>query len=81
LYNGLFLAVPFFEINDRDLTGLLNTKVHSNRLSTEELIKYIAACEGKGPVTINIEIYQDGTIGEESLAEMEKIKQQLKKDK
>ena len=57
----------------------LNSKVHPNRLSPEELINYISACEGKGPVTINIEIYQDGTIGEESMATMEKIKQQLKK--
>ena len=57
----------------------LNSKVDPNRLSAEEVIKYISACEGKGPVTINIEIYQDGTIGEESLAEMEKIKQELNK--
>jgi len=57
----------------------LNSKVDPNRLSAEEAIKYISACEGKGPVTINIEIYQDGTIGEESLAEMEKIKQELNK--
>jgi len=57
----------------------LNTKVHPNRLSPEEMIKYISSCEGKGPVTINIEIYQDGTIGEESLGNMKKLKQQLKK--
>jgi len=57
----------------------LNSKVHPNRLSSEELIKYISSCEGKGPVTINIEIYQDGSLGEESMATMEKIKQQLKK--
>ena len=57
----------------------LNSKVHPNKLSAEEMINYISACEGKGPVTINIEIYQDGSIGEESLAAMEKIKEQLKK--
>lgn len=57
----------------------LNTKVHPNRLSAAEMANYISACEGKGPVTINIEIYQDGTIGEESLGTMEKLKQLLKK--
>ena len=57
----------------------LNSKVHPNRLSATEIINFIAASEGKGPVTINIEIYQDGTIGEESLDTMEKIRQQLKK--
>jgi len=57
----------------------LNSKVHPVRLPVNDLINYISSCNGKGPVTINIEIYQDGTIGEEALAAMEKIKKQLKK--
>ena len=57
----------------------LNTKVHPVRLKADDLINYISACSGKGPVTINIEIYQDGTIGEEALTVMEKIKQAIKK--
>ena len=57
----------------------LNTKIKSPRLQTDSLINYIAACQGKGPVTINIEIYQDGSIDEAALAEMEKIKQRFKK--
>ena len=57
----------------------LNSKVHPVRLSTSDLINYISSCHGKGPVTINIEIYQDGTISEEALTVMEKIRQQLKK--
>ena len=57
----------------------LNSKLDPNRLSTNDLINYISSCGGKGPVSINIEIYQDGTISEEALTAMEKIKQQLKK--
>ncbi len=59
----------------------INSKLDSDRLATNDLVNYISSCEGKGPVTINIEIYQDGSIGEESLAVMENIKQQLKKSK
>ncbi|HTF27844.1 MAG TPA: hypothetical protein VK625_03315, partial [Flavitalea sp.] len=52
----------------------VNEKIPSPRLKAEQLTEYISSCKGKGPVTINLGIYQDGTIGEEALAEMEKIK-------
>ena len=58
----------------------LNQEVHPVRLKADTLINYIRACSGRGPVTINIEIYQDGTIGDEALAEMEKLKHALKKN-
>lgn len=57
----------------------LNTKIRSPRLKTENIIDYINGCQGKGPVTINIEIYQDGSISDEALAVMEKIKQRFNK--
>lgn len=51
-----------------------DTKIPPPRLKAEQLINYISSCSGKGPVTINIGIYQDGSIGEEAMAEMQKIK-------
>lgn len=57
----------------------LNTKIQAPRLKANDILRYIKGCEGKGPVTINIEIYQDGTIDEESLSVMEQLKERFKK--
>jgi hypothetical protein len=51
-----------------------NTPIAPPRLTAAQLIPYIASCSSKGPVTINLGIYQDGTIGEMAMAEMEKIR-------
>ena len=51
----------------------LNTRIPSPRLETDKLINYISSCTGKGPVTINLGIYQDGTISDEALAAMEEV--------
>lgn len=52
----------------------IDTKIPSPRLHADQLINYISSCSGKGPVTINVGIYQDGTIGEEALIELKRIK-------
>jgi hypothetical protein len=56
----------------------LNTKIPPPRLEANDIIKYIIGSEGKGPVTINIEIYQDGSIDEKSLSFMKQIKSRIK---
>ena len=56
----------------------LNTKIPSPHLKADELINFISRSKGKGPVTINIQIYQEGKISDEALHVMEKVKKQLK---
>lgn len=51
-----------------------DTKIPAPRLKAEQLINYISSCSGKGPVTINVGIYQDGSIGEAAFEELKKIK-------
>jgi len=47
-------------------------------LNEELLIKFIKACKDKGPVTINLCIYQDGTIGEKALSLMRQVKRRVR---
>jgi alpha-L-fucosidase len=56
-----------------------NTKIISPTVKVDNLINYISSSIGKGPITLNIIIYEDGTVSEESLAVMEKLKQKFKK--
>ena len=57
----------------------LNTKIYNPSINADELTSFISKNIGKGPVTINIQIYQDGRISEEALKVMETVKQNLKK--
>ncbi|HEX5153569.1 MAG TPA: alpha-L-fucosidase [Parafilimonas sp.] len=52
----------------------LNTKIPSPHLNANDLIDFISKSKGKGPVTINIQIYQEGKISDEALAVMEQVK-------
>ncbi|MEX2592938.1 MAG: alpha-L-fucosidase [Anditalea sp.] len=54
-----------------------DTQIPSPRLDARELIDFLSSSDGKGPLTINLGIYQDGTIGEEAMAFMELIKKSL----
>ena len=50
------------------------------RFSAEELSKYIKECmQQGGAVTINIGIYQDGTIGKKALQVMQGVKTRIRK--
>jgi hypothetical protein len=75
--NGPGKGLPFHSLivleNDW-VHAKLNTKIPSPRLKAEQVSEYISSCKGKGPVTINLGIYQDGTIGEEAMEEMQKIR-------
>ncbi len=51
-----------------------DTKIPAPHLKAPELINFISRSEGKGPVTVNIQIYQDGRISDEALAVMEQVK-------
>ena len=57
----------------------LNTNIKAPSLKAEQLIAFINKQRGKGPVTVNIQIYQDGRISDEALAIMESVNQQVPK--
>jgi hypothetical protein len=44
-----------------------NTPIQAPVLGTPALLSFMDACAGKGPVTLNVLIYQDGTISESSM--------------
>ena len=55
-----------------------DSEVEDPHFSGEELGGYIRNCMAKkGIVTANLGIYQDGSIGEKTLAEMKKLKAKL----
>jgi hypothetical protein len=56
----------------------LNTKIPPPHLKANELIDFISRSKDKGPVTINIQIYQDGRISDEALQVMEGVKKAFK---
>lgn len=47
-------------------------------LNKGSLIEFIKACKDKGPVTINLCIYQDGTIGEKALSVMREVRRHVR---
>lgn len=50
------------------------------RFSSEELSGYIMDCmKNNGAVTVNLGIYQDGTVGEKALQVMREVKNQIRK--
>jgi hypothetical protein len=56
----------------------INTKIPAPHLNANDLLNFISGSKGKGPVTINIQIYQDGRISDEALNVMEQVKKRLK---
>lgn len=56
----------------------LNKKIPLPHLKAAELIKFISQSKGKGPVTVNMQIYQDGRVGTEALAMMEEVRKAVK---
>ena len=52
------------------------------RFTPDKLSGYIKDCmKNKGAVTVNLGIYQDGTVGEKALQVMREVKNQIRKDK
>ncbi len=54
-----------------------NTAIALPKINTKDLINYVAGCIGKGPVTINVLIYQDGTISEKAMEALHSLNQQI----
>ena len=54
-----------------------NTAIVAPKINTDDLIDYVTACQGKGPVTINVLIYQDGTISDKAMETLRSLKQQM----
>ena len=58
-----------------------NTEIASPSYTLEELINYISSCKGIGPITLNMGIYQDGTVGEKALNVMKEVRNQIRSEK
>lgn len=56
----------------------LNTNITAPGITASDLAKFINEQRGKGPVTVNIQIYQDGRISDEALKVMQTVKQLVK---
>jgi hypothetical protein len=54
-----------------------DSKIPPPHLTAEELADFITASGGKAPVTINMQIYQDGRVGDEALSVMEQLRQRV----
>ena len=60
--------------------GRPDSEMEPPTISAEELIKYVKACMANGGVvSINMGIYQDGTVGEKSLKVMQALREAIKK--
>ncbi|MFC1738872.1 hypothetical protein ACFL1G_07490 [Planctomycetota bacterium] len=60
--------------------GRPDTEMEPPTISAEELIKYVKACMANGGVvSINMGIYQDGKVGEESLKVMRALRKAIRK--
>jgi len=56
-----------------------NTPMELPRFTDEELISYVKACiANQGVVTMNLGIYQDGTIGEATLEQMKALRKAIR---
>ena len=52
------------------------------RFTTDKLAGYIRECmKNNGAVTVNLGIYQDGTVGEKALQVMREVKNQIRNGK
>jgi len=56
----------------------LNTRIKEPSLKADDLVSFIKNQQGKAPVTINIQIYQDGSISDGALNIMETVREKLK---
>jgi hypothetical protein len=57
-----------------------NAEMERPRFSEEQLIRYVKACmANQGVVTINLGIYQEGTIGKESLKIMQALRKAVRR--
>ena len=55
-------------------------KIQDPKFTSEELSSYIKACmENGGAITVNLGIYQDGTVGEKALEVMRGVKSEIRK--
>ena len=60
--------------------GARKTGIKDPKFTSEELAAYIKACmQNGGAVTINLSIYQDGTVGEKALEVMKGVKAEIRK--
>lgn len=57
-----------------------DTEIAPPSFTLDRLINYIASCEDIGPVTLNMSVYQDGTVGEEALTLMKEVKAHFDKN-
>ena len=56
-----------------------NAEMREPRFTSEELAGYIKDCmKNKGAVTVNLGIYQDGTVGEKALQVMREVRNQIR---
>jgi hypothetical protein len=54
-------------------------RIQDPKFTSEELSSYIKACmENGGAVTVNMGIYQDGTVGEKALQVMRGVKERIR---
>ena len=59
--------------------GARKSGIIDPKFTSEELSSYIKACmENGGAVTINMSIYQDGTVGEKALQVMREVKENIR---
>ena len=59
--------------------GARRSGINDPKFTSEELSSYIKACmENGGAVTINMCIYQDGTVGEKALQVMREVKESIR---
>ena len=56
-----------------------DTPIKSPVIETSKLLKFMDSCRGKGPVTLNVLIYQDGTISESSMEVLQEINEHFNK--
>ena len=71
-YQSLLIMEPYW-VQEK-------SEIPDPRFNADELSKYIEDCmEQGGAVTINIGIYQDGSIGKKALAVMQEVKNRVRK--
>jgi hypothetical protein len=69
-YQALLIMEPYWVQKDAEMPD--------PRFTSDELAAYIVNCrKNKGAVTINLGIYQDGTVGEKALQVMREVKQKV----
>lgn len=73
-YQALLIMEPYW-VQER-------AEMPDPRFTSSELCQYIRNCNNNGgAVTINLGIYQDGTVGEKALKVMKEVRQQIKTKK